>query len=61
MKIFIAFYTAVITALMLSVGAMAASVNPVTGDNSIVGPMIIVAAVALVAIVIFFATGKKKK
>ena len=40
--------------------AFAAAVNPSTGDNSILVPMLIVGGIALVAIVAFFLTGKKK-
>ena len=45
---------------LLTTQAFAAAVNPSTGDNSILVPMIIVGAVALVAMVVFFLTGKKK-
>ncbi len=61
MKKFLAAYLAVMSTAVLTLGASAASANPVTGDNSIVGPMMIVAGVALVAIIIFFVTGRKKK
>ena len=48
------------TAALMSTQAFAAAANPVTGDNSIVKPMLIVGGVALVAIIAFFLTGKKK-
>jgi len=48
------------TAALMSTQAFAAAVNPMTGDNSILKPMLIVGGVALVAIIAFFLTGKKK-
>ena len=48
------------TAALMSTQVFASAVNPVTGDNSIVMPMLIVGGVALVAIIAFFLTGKKK-
>jgi len=48
------------TAALMSTQAAAAAINPMTGDNSIVMPMLIVGGVALVAIIAFFLTGKKK-
>lgn len=47
-------------AALMSTQAFAAAVNPGTGDNSILVPMLIVGGVALVAIIAFFLTGKKK-
>ena len=45
---------------LMTTQAFAAAVNPGTGDNSILLPMLIVGGVALVAIIAFFLTGKKK-
>ena len=47
-------------AALMSTQAFAAAVNPGTGDNSILVPMLVVGGVALVAIIAFFLTGKKK-
>ena len=47
-------------AALMSTQAVAAAANPATGDNSVVMPMLIVGGVALVAIIAFFLTGKKK-
>ncbi|MBP1559567.1 MAG: LPXTG cell wall anchor domain-containing protein [Oscillospiraceae bacterium] len=47
-------------AALMTTQAFAAAVNPSTGDNSILVPMLIVGGIALVAIVAFFLTGKKK-
>lgn len=47
-------------ASLMTTQAFAAAVNPCTGDNSILVPMLIVGGVALIAIVAFFLTGKKK-
>ncbi len=43
----------------LNLSAMAAG-NPTTGDNNMVGIMLVVAGVALVGMLVFFLTGKKK-
>ena len=61
MKTITKFLMSAMAASFLSVQAMAAGLNPSTGDNSIVVPMLIVGGVALVAIIAFFLTGKKKK
>ena len=47
------------TAAALNVPALAAG-NPYTGDNNMVGIMLGAAAIALVGMVVFFVTGKKK-
>ena len=47
-------------AALLTTQAFAAAVNPGTGDNSVLVPMLVVGGVALVAIIAFFLTGKKK-
>jgi len=48
------------TVALLTTQAFAAAVNPSTGDNSILVPMLIVGGIALIAIIAFFLTGKKK-
>ena len=53
-------WATVSTAAALNLPALAAS-NPYTGDDSMVGIMIGVAGIALVGIIVFFVTGKKKK
>jgi len=61
MRSFFRLLASAVAASLLSVQAFAAGANPTTGDNSVVGPMLIVGGVALVAILAFFLTGKKKK
>ncbi len=46
---------------LLCVPALAASPNPATGDNNVVGLALIVGAAALILLILMLVLGKKKK